>query len=161
MKQKTKLPDGIVSGNGRIEGKLVDVAAKEPLRVEGDPGLKGRPGQTGRGAGQLDTVTLASELAEANASVQAAQERLAVARASITKQKSEIALASTEVNRSNNLVKEGAGSQRELDVQPDQAGHHPGHAGGVGGHAADRHPGGGGGQGHRQPPSRRASTTPR
>ena len=48
---------------------------------------------------QLDTVTLESQLAEANASVQAAEEKLAVARASIVKQKSEIELADVEAER--------------------------------------------------------------
>ena len=32
--KQSNLPDGIVAGNGRLEGKLVDVAAKEPLRVK-------------------------------------------------------------------------------------------------------------------------------
>jgi HlyD family secretion protein len=117
MKQKSKLPEGIVSGNGRIEGRLVDVAAKEPLRVKEILVLEGALVKPGEVLVRLDTVTLESELAESNASVQAAEERLAVARASINKQKSEISLAGTEVNRSNNLVQEGAGSQRELDVR--------------------------------------------
>ena len=30
---QSELPEGIASGNGRLEAKLVDVAAKEPLRV--------------------------------------------------------------------------------------------------------------------------------
>jgi HlyD family secretion protein len=116
MKQKSKLPEGIVSGNGRIEGRLVDVAAKEPLRVKEILVLEGALVKPDEVLVRLDTVTLDSELAEANAGVQAAEERLAVARASIVKQKSEIDLASTEVNRSGNLVQQGAGSQRELDV---------------------------------------------
>jgi len=115
--RQSALPDGFASGNGRIEGKLVDVAAKEPLRVKTifvDEGSLVKPGQV---LVQLDTVTLNANLAEANASVAAAEERLALANASITKQKSEIALANIEVNRSRNLVREGAGSQRELDVR--------------------------------------------
>src|SRR5437773_6070956 len=79
-KSKTALPEGIVSGNGRIEGKLVDVAAREPLRVKEilvDEGALVRPGQV---LVKLDTVTLEAERAEAAASMQAAQERLAVAR---------------------------------------------------------------------------------
>ncbi len=111
------LPPGIASGNGRLEAKLVDVAAKEPLRVKEilvDEGAVVRPGQV---LARLDTVTLEAQLAEANAAVSVAQERLAVARASIDKQKSEIGLANTELKRSQNLVADGAGSQRELDVR--------------------------------------------
>jgi HlyD family secretion protein len=115
--KQSALPEGIASGNGRIEAKLVDVAAKEPLRVKEvlvDEGALVAPGQP---LVQLDTTTLEAELAAANASIAAAQEQLAVANASIVKQKSEIGLADTEVKRSKNLVQEGAGSQRELDVR--------------------------------------------
>ncbi len=117
-KQKqNELPAGIVSGNGRIEGKLVDIAAKEPLRVKEilvDEGAQVKPGQV---LVRLDTVTLDSELAEAKASIDAAREKLAGAEAAITKQHSEITLAETEAARSSKLVKSGAGSQRELDVR--------------------------------------------
>ena len=115
-KQST-LPEGIVYGNGRIEGKLVDVSAKEPLRVKEvlvDEGALVKPGQV---VVKLDTVTLESELAEANAAVQTAEEKLAGARANIVKSKSEIDLAGVEETRSKRLVEQGAGSQRELDVR--------------------------------------------
>jgi len=116
-KKKNALPEGIASGNGRIEGKLVDVTAKEPLRVKEilvDEGALVKPGQV---LVKLDTTTLESQLAESNASVQAAEEKLAVARANIVKQKSEIDLAGVEATRSKRLVEQGAGSQRELDVR--------------------------------------------
>jgi HlyD family secretion protein len=115
--QKTKLPEGIVSGNGRIEGKLVDVSAKEPLRVDKvlvNEGDLVKPGQV---VVKLDTTTLQSQLAEAQASIAAAQEKLQVASAGITKSKSEIKLAGVEEQRSKNLLGQGAGSQRELDVR--------------------------------------------
>jgi len=66
---------------------------------------------------KLDSITLESELAEANAAVQAAEEKLAGAKANIVKQKSEIDLAGVEATRSKRLVEQGAGSQRELDVR--------------------------------------------
>ena len=79
-----------------------------------DEGALVKPGQV---LVQLDTITLEAQLAEAKASVAAAQEQLAVAKASIVKQKSEIELAEIEVERSRKLVAQGAGSQRELDVR--------------------------------------------
>jgi HlyD family secretion protein len=115
--KQSALPEGIASGNGRLEAKLVDVASKEPLRVKEvlvDEGALVVPGQV---LVQLDTQTLQAELDAANASVAAAQERLAFANASIAKQKSQIGLAGVEVKRSENLVQEGAGSQRDLDVR--------------------------------------------
>ena len=120
--QQSALPEGIVSGNGRIEGKLVDIAAKEPLRVKEilvDEGAIVRPGQV---LVRLDTVTLDADLAEARASIAAAQEALGVTAASMTKQQSEIDLASVEVDRSSKLAQEGAGSQRELDVRKTKLG---------------------------------------
>ncbi|HLK90127.1 MAG TPA: HlyD family efflux transporter periplasmic adaptor subunit [Polyangia bacterium] len=120
IKRKNALPEGIASGNGRIEGKLVDVTTKEPLRVKEllvDEGALVKPGQV---LVKMDTVTLESQLAEAKASVQAAEEKLAVAKASITKNKSQVNLAGVEAKRSKNLVAEGAGSQRELDVRNSQ-----------------------------------------
>jgi HlyD family secretion protein len=117
IKKRNALPEGIASGNGRIEGKLVDISAREPLRVKEilvDEGALVKPGQV---LVKMDTVTLDSQLAEANAAVQASEEKLAVARANITKQKSEIDLADVEADRSKRLVEQGAGSQRELDVR--------------------------------------------
>ena len=116
-KNKNALPEGIASGNGRIEAKLVDVTAKEPLRVQEilvEEGALVKPSQV---LVRLDTLTLESELTAAKADLEAAEERLAFAKAAIVKQKSEIKLATTEAQRSQNLVAEGAGSQRELDVR--------------------------------------------
>jgi HlyD family secretion protein len=115
--KQAALPEGIVSGNGRLEAKLLDVSAKEPLRVKEilvDEGDFVKPGQL---LVRLDAVTIEAEMAEAQAAVLAAKERLAVASAAITKQKSEIELAEVEAERSANLVAENAGSQRELDVR--------------------------------------------
>jgi HlyD family secretion protein len=111
------VPKGIAYGNGRIEAKLADASAKEPLRVKEvlvDEGDLVKPGQV---LVRLDTVTLDAELAEARAQVAAAQEEVAVARAGIVRQKSEIALAQVESERSRKLVEERAGSQREYDVR--------------------------------------------
>lgn len=115
--KQSAVPAGIVWGNGRMEAKLVDASAKEPLRVKEvlvDEGDLVKPGQV---LVRLDVVTLASQLAEANASVAGAQEKLAVARAAIARRRGEIALAKIEAGRSRALVQESAGSQRELDVR--------------------------------------------
>jgi HlyD family secretion protein len=79
-----------------------------------DEGALVKPGQV---LVKLDTVTIESQLAESQANVQAAEEKLAVAKANIVKQKSEIDLAGVEATRSKRLVEQGAGSQRELDVR--------------------------------------------
>jgi HlyD family secretion protein len=115
--RKYAVPNGIASGNGRVEAKLVDATAKEPLRVKDilvDEGDLVRPGQV---LVHLDTVTLDAQLAEANASVAAAQQQLAVVKASISRRKSELALAKIEADRSEKMLEERASSQREVDVR--------------------------------------------
>src|SRR5262245_44938040 len=81
----SELPSGIASGNGRIEAKLADVSAKEPLRVKEvlvEEGDLVTPGQI---LVRLDTVTLEAQLAEARAQVAAANEKLTVVQATIIK----------------------------------------------------------------------------
>jgi len=110
------LPSGIASGNGRIEAKLVDITPKEALRVKEilvDEGDLVKPGQV---VVRMDTATLDAQLAEAKLNVVAKKQEEAVTRATITKREAEIDLAKTEVKRSTALVRERAGSQRELDV---------------------------------------------
>jgi HlyD family secretion protein len=111
------VPKGIASGNGRIEAKLADVSAKEPLRVKEVLVDEGDLVQKDQVLIRLDTSTLESQMAEAKASVAAAQQKLAIANSSIAKKKSELNLAKTEAERSRKLVAENAGSQRELDVR--------------------------------------------
>ena len=84
---------------------------KEVLVNEGD---LVKPGQV---LVKLDTVTLDAQLAQANASVAAAQEQIAVSNASILRRRSEITLSRIETDRSRKLVDQNAGSQRELDVR--------------------------------------------
>lgn len=114
---QTALPKGIASGNGRIEAKLVDVSAKESLRVKNilvDEGDQVKPNQV---LVQMDTVTLDAQLDQAMASVLAAQEKLAIAEAAIVKQKSQIALAKIEVDRTRKLLADQAGTQRDYDYR--------------------------------------------
>jgi HlyD family secretion protein len=117
QKSKTALPKGIVSGNGRLEAKLADVAAREPLRIKDilvNEGDLVKPDQV---LVLLDPATLQAQLTEAKASVIAAEKRLAIVNATITRKKSEINLAKIEVERSRKLVAENAGSQREYDMR--------------------------------------------
>ncbi len=111
------LPPGIVSGNGRIEAKLIDASAKEPLRVKQilvDEGDLVKPGQV---LVRLDTVTLEAELAKDRAAVASAKESLAAANAAIVKQQSEIRLAQIEADRERRMLAEHATSQRAFDVR--------------------------------------------
>src|ERR1700761_6290850 len=94
---QSELPAGIVSGNGRIEAKLSDASAKEPLRVKDvlvDEGDLVKPGQV---LVQLDTSTLDEELAKNQAAVASAKEEFAAANAAIAEAKADIATANADI----------------------------------------------------------------
>src|SRR5215831_19480101 len=135
---QSSLPVGIVSGNGRIEARLSDASAKEPLRVKQvlvDEGDLVKPGQV---LVRLDTVTIDAELAKNQAAVGAAREELAAAKAAIAaatadiaaananvasanaaveQQQSEIQLAQIEADRQRNMLAENATSKAMYDVR--------------------------------------------
>lgn len=136
--RQSALPAGIVSGNGRVEAKLVDASAKEPLRVKQilvDEGDLVRPGQV---LVRLDTVTLEAELARNEAAVAAAREQFAAAKtaiatanantaaanaaivsanAAIEQKQSDIQLAQIEADRQRRMLAENATSQALYDVR--------------------------------------------
>jgi HlyD family secretion protein len=114
---QSRLPAGIASGNGRIEAKLVDIAAKEALRVAEISVQEGDLVKPGQVVAQMDTNTLKAQLEEAKLNVVANREKEAVANATIARSKAQIDLARVEVARSKSLVAQRAGSQRELDVR--------------------------------------------
>src|SRR5262249_41337947 len=115
--KKNALPPGIVSGNGRIEAKLVDIAAKEPLRVKEVLVREGDLVKPGQVVVKMDTVTLDAELQTAIARVSEARQQLAIINASIAKKQSEIELAKIELERVGHMLKDNASSQREYDVR--------------------------------------------
>ena len=113
----SELPKGIAAGNGRIEARLVDVSAKEPLRVKEVRVQEGDHVKPGQVVALLDTVTLEAQLVEADARVAAAKEQVAVVNAAIAKRKAEVELAQIEVARVRKMLEENASSQREYDVR--------------------------------------------
>ena len=138
MSTQSALPAGIVSGNGRIEAKLSDASAKEPLRVKEvlvDEGDLVKPGQV---LVQLDTVTIEAEqaknvaavatareqfaaakaaIAEAHADIAAANADIAAANAATERQQSEIQLAQIEADRQRRMLAENATSQALFDTR--------------------------------------------
>ena len=129
--KESALPAGIASGNGRIEARLSDATAKEPLRVKEvlvDEGDLVRPGQV---LARLDTVTIEAELARDEAAVAAAREEfagaktaiasanadIASANAGIAQQNSEIRLAQAEADRQRRMLAENATSKALYDVR--------------------------------------------
>lgn len=115
--QQNSLPAGIASGNGRVEAKQVDIAAKEPLRVKEILVKEGELTKPGQVLARMDTSTLESQLVEAKANVAAARERVAAANSAIVKQKSLVDQAKIEEDRTRKLLADNAASQREYDAR--------------------------------------------
>ena len=119
ISEQSNLPAGIVSGNGRIEAKLSDASAKEPLRVKEvlvDEGDLVRPGQV---LVRLDTSTIDEELAKNEAAVAAARAEFAAANSAIAEANSEIAAANADVAgaRADVASAEAAVEQQQSEVQ--------------------------------------------
>ena len=113
--RQSAVPKGIAYGNGRIEAKLVDIAAKEPLRVKEvlvDEGDLVQPGQV---VVRMDTATLDSQLAEAKATVATTEQKAAVNKSAIVRRKSEVDLAVIEAERARKLFEQNAGSKQDFD----------------------------------------------
>jgi HlyD family secretion protein len=117
LTMQNALPEGIVSGNGRVEAKQVDIAVKEPLRVKEILVKEGDLTEPGQVLARMDTATLEAQLNEAKANVAAAQERVAVATSAIVRQKSLVENAKIEEDRTRKLLEESAASQREYDAR--------------------------------------------
>jgi len=113
--RQSALPAGIVSGNGRVEATLVDVAAKEPLRVKKIFAKEGDLVQAGDVMVQLDTSTLDSQLLEAKANVAATEQKAAASKSAIARRQSEVELAQVETDRARKLFEQNAGSKQDYD----------------------------------------------
>ena len=113
---KPKLPPGFASGNGRLEATEVDIAAKYAGRlktVEVDEGDTIEPGQV---VATIDTEPLEAQLRAAQAKIVEAQNNLRTAQAQERVKKSELDYAEKQYKRSQQLVKSGAVSGQEADV---------------------------------------------
>lgn len=113
--QQSPLPPGIASGNGRVEAKLVDIAAREPLRVKKILVNEGSIVGRGEVLVEMDTSTLEAELAEAKASVASNQERVAASNSTVVRAKSQLNLAQVEFDRYKKLLDANAGTREEFD----------------------------------------------
>jgi HlyD family secretion protein len=123
------LPDGIVSGNGRIEAVEIDVSAKTPGRIRDIVADEGDFVKAGQVVAHMDTDVLLAQRAEAEAQLAQARNAIQIAESQVTQRQSEraAALATTrqreaELNaarkrlvRSETLAREGATAVQERD----------------------------------------------
>ena len=123
-------PDWLVSGNGRVEAIDVDVATRSPGRVREVLAQEGDFVEAGQVLARMDTESLESELAAAQAQVRRAQSAKATAQsivaqresgiaqasALLAQRRSELALAERALQRSRELVARGFLSPSRLDA---------------------------------------------
>jgi len=113
--QKNALPEGIVSGNGRVESVQVDVAAKYGGRIKEVLAREGDLVDAGQILATMDTSELEADLAKGKANVAQAEEDAAEATATIAQKDSELKLAEQEFARSKNLFARRVVSREEYD----------------------------------------------
>ena len=110
-----QLPQGIVSGNGRIEAQEIDVDTKFPGRVAELLVDEGDLVSAGQVVARMDVRDLEASLKKAVAQVQQAQRSLEEANANVVQQQSQVTLAKQEIDRTATLVTRGYATNELLD----------------------------------------------
>ncbi|PZU69336.1 HlyD family efflux transporter periplasmic adaptor subunit [Sphingobium sp.] len=122
-------PEGIVSGNGRLEAVEIDISAKTPGRIREILADEGQLVKAGDIVAHMDTDVLTAQLAEAEAqlaqalnSVQIAESQVrqrqserAAALATVGQREAELRAARKRLGRSETLAREGATPAQERD----------------------------------------------
>jgi HlyD family secretion protein len=115
-----RLPQDIVSTNGRIEAEQVLVAAKLAGRVAEVLASEGQTVEAGAVVARMDTSELEAQLAGAEAQVRRAEKAMAEADAAIVQRDAERVLARQEHERAATLKERGYGTEQQLDLRQSQ-----------------------------------------
>lgn len=113
--QRSSLPSGFASGNGRIEATEIDIATKIQGRIVEVRVEEGDTVEAGQILARMDTKVLEAQLREAEAEVKRAHQASAAAAALMEQRAAECDLAEMELRRSEDLFREGGISQEKLD----------------------------------------------
>jgi len=114
--QPVPLPEGIVSGNGRIEAVQVDVATKFSGRIEEVFAKEGDLVEPGQLLVRMDTRQLDASLAQSQAQLAEVEQSVDQAQANISKSESDLNLAQKQVDRSAQLKESKAIADAEYDT---------------------------------------------
>lgn len=101
--QEPALPEGIASGNGRLEATEVDITTKFAGRLAEVLAREGDRVESGQVLARMDVRELEAELRQAQALVKQAQKQRSAAAAVIVQRKSEVALVEKNLARSREL----------------------------------------------------------
>lgn len=113
--QKETLPDGLVSGNGRIESDQVDISAKSAGRVRDVLVQEGDLVSAGQILARIDTMELRAQRAKYVADVAAEEASLLEAKATVAQRQAELVLKEANLRRALTLVESSAISQQSRD----------------------------------------------
>jgi HlyD family secretion protein len=114
-KDKNALPPGIAMGNGRVEATEVDIATCLPGRLYDVMAKEGDLVKENQILATMDVSTLQAMLRQAQAEVRRAQEAYQTALAKVTESRNRVALATRELERSQNLFAKGISTRQQLD----------------------------------------------
>jgi HlyD family secretion protein len=115
-----RLPIGISFGNGRIEADEVDIDTKyagRVLELLADIGDMVKPGQV---VARMDTRDIQQSLSKSEAQGRQAQHAVDEAKANLTQQQTQKLLAQQEMDRTNELLKNGWTTQEIADQRKQQ-----------------------------------------
>jgi HlyD family secretion protein len=127
---KPSLPDGIAAGNGRLEANELFISAKFPGRIKEVLVNEGDTVNPGQVVARLDTEELEASLRQAEAQIQQAQETERAAQADVGTKRANVSMRAAQIqakqadatyatqqySRSQGLVKTGAVSQQEAQL---------------------------------------------
>ena len=109
------LPEGIVRTNGRIEATQIDVAAKYAGRLAQVKVNEGDDVTAGQEVARISSPEYEAQLRGAQSGVLRAKQALAEANATIVQRKSDLQLATTDMERGQQLVRSGALTKQVYD----------------------------------------------
>lgn len=112
---RSRLPDDIAVGNGRIEAEIVHVASKNAGRVVEVRVQEGDTVEAGQILAVMDSRELSASLARARAELAQANEDKAEAEAQIVEKTSLLRFASRELDRATELAASGHTTEERVD----------------------------------------------
>ncbi len=111
----SRLPDGIVSSNGRIEADQINIATKLAGRVLEISVDEGDMVDAGQIVARMDVAELNAQIRRAQAEVRRAEQAKVQAAASVLRTRSQFQLAEAEQKRAQQLHREGFATTEKLD----------------------------------------------
>lgn len=113
--QQSELPEGIVSGNGRIESDQVDITAKSAGRVRELLAKEGDLVAAGQVLVRIDTAELQAERAKYVADQASEQASMLEAKATVAQRRAELALKEENLRRALTVIQTGGISEQSRD----------------------------------------------